>query len=198
MLDFKATETELQQNLSLAETARYAECEALVSIFEQPAVTLTELMESYKTVLDADKKAMLAAEKEHRKKDKELRKQLDAKARQLRELTSVFNQYHEQFTQSSVGEPLHDYKQSLKDWHALTDHFPDDHYQDIEGFCKVVDLEEVVENDYSLTPGRYVGYSIQIDEDFDYQGRMAEIHRELAGLNNEANELMGQILRAVI
>lgn len=47
---------------------------------------------------------------------------------------------------------------------------------------------------YSLTPGRYVGYSIKIDEDFDYRGRMKEIHSELSDLNNEANELMDQIL----
>jgi len=88
---------------------------------------------------------------------------------------------------------LHDYKQSLQDWHTLNEHFPEQQYQDIEGLCKVVDLAEVAENDNSLTPGRYVGYSIQIDRDFDYQGRMAEIHQELAGLNDEANGLMGLI-----
>ena len=64
---------------------------------------------------------------------------------------------------------------------------------DVEGLCKIVDLEEIKENDYSLTPGRYVGYSIQIDEDFDYKGRMKEIHSELAELNTEANDLMNQI-----
>ncbi len=193
LLDFKSAETELQQSLSLEEAASYAGCETLVSVFEQPAVHLSELMEGYKAALDADKKAMLATEKESKKKNTELRKQLDTKARQLRELTAVFTNYHEQFTQSSVGEPLHDYKQSLKDWHTLTDNFPDDTYKDIEGLCKVVDLEEVVENDYSLTPGRYVGYSIQIDENFDYEGRMGEIHRELANLNAEANKLMSQV-----
>jgi type I restriction enzyme M protein len=88
---------------------------------------------------------------------------------------------------------LQDYKQSLKDWQALNEHFPEDAYRDIEGLCKIVDRAEVEENDYSLTPGRYVGYSIQIDEDFDYQGRMAEIRTELAGLNIEANDLMKQI-----
>ena len=54
-------------------------------------------------------------------------------------------------------------------------------------------MEEIIEQDYSLTPGRYVGVSIDIDMDFDYKGRMAEIHSELAGLNNEANGLMNQI-----
>jgi len=108
-------------------------------------------------------------------------------------LGAAFADYQQQYTQSSVGEPLQDYKQSLNDWNNLLEQFPDNQYQDVEGFCKVVDLTEVEENDYSLTPGRYVGYSIQIDMDLDYKGRMAEIHRELAGLNNEANGLMGLI-----
>lgn len=75
----------------------------------------------------------------------------------------------------------------------FNEHFPEGQYQDVEGLCKVVDLEEVKEQDYSLTPGRYVGVSIDIDMDFDYKGRMVEIHAELADLNNEANGLMKQI-----
>jgi len=91
---------------------------------------------------------------------------------------------------SQVGEPIQDYKQALKDWHQVLQYFPDGRYADVEGLCKIVDLAEVAENDYSLTPGRYVGYSIEVDEDFDYQNRLREIRSELAGLNTDANELM--------
>lgn len=192
-LDFTTAHAELQQALALDYAANYQACADLVPHFEQPAPTLSKLLEDYKATLDADKKAMVTSEKEAKKKNPTLRKQLDVKAKQLRELSGLFSVYHDQFTPSSVGEPLHDYKQALKDWRELSDHFPNDHYQDIEGLCKVVGLDEVAENDYSLTPGRYVGYSIQIDEDFDYQGRMGEIHRELGQLNAEANELMGLI-----
>lgn len=73
------------------------------------------------------------------------------------------------------------------------EHFPDGNYEDVEGLCKIVDLEEVREQDYSLTPGRYVGVSIEIDHDFDYKGRISEINEELAQLNDEANGLMNQI-----
>ena len=66
-------------------------------------------------------------------------------------------------------------------------------YEDIEGLCKVTTKDDIIENDYSLTPGRYVGFSIQLDEDFDYQGRMSEIHDELAKLNSESHELMQAI-----
>jgi type I restriction enzyme M protein len=73
------------------------------------------------------------------------------------------------------------------------EHFPDGTYQDVEGLCKIVTLDEVIEQDYSLTPGRYVGVSIELDMDFDYQGRIKEIHAELGLLNGEANKLMSKI-----
>lgn len=80
-----------------------------------------------------------------------------------------------------------------KDNTWFNEHFPEGSYKDVEGLCKVVDLEEVKEQDYSLTPGRYVGVSIDIDMDFDYKCRMKEIHSELAALNIEANDLMSKI-----
>lgn len=75
----------------------------------------------------------------------------------------------------------------------FNEHFPDGTYRDIEGLCKIVTIDEVAEQDYSLTPGRYVGVNIDIDMDFDYQSRMQELHSELAILNEEANQLMNQI-----
>ncbi|MCF6142353.1 type I restriction-modification system subunit M [Flavobacterium sp. K77] len=71
--------------------------------------------------------------------------------------------------------------------------FPTGKYDDVEGLCKIVDLEEVAAQDYSLTPGRYVGVVVELDMDFDYKGRMTEIHKELATLNEEAIQLMQQI-----
>ncbi|WP_452223507.1 type I restriction-modification system subunit M [Lacinutrix chionoecetis] len=77
------------------------------------------------------------------------------------------------------------------DW--LKTHFPENKYQDVEGLCKIASIEEIKEQDYSLTPGRYVGVKIDIDMDFDYKTRLTEIHTELAQLNTEANSLMEQI-----
>jgi type I restriction enzyme M protein len=56
-----------------------------------------------------------------------------------------------------------------------------------------VTKEEVATNDYSLTAGRYVGVAPQIDEDFDYEERIAEIKIELKSLNDEAITLAEQI-----
>lgn len=62
-------------------------------------------------------------------------------------------------------------------------------FEDIEGLCKLVDIEEIEKNDWSLTPGRYVGVAQNVDEDFDFEGRLKEIQIELDGLNEEAFEL---------
>ena len=80
-----------------------------------------------------------------------------------------------------------------KEWNWLTSRFPDGEYVDVPGLCKVVRPDDIAANDYSLTPGRYVGVASQIDEDFDYEERMAEIKVELQGLNEEAVALAQQI-----
>lgn len=77
----------------------------------------------------------------------------------------------------------------------LKENFPNGKFEDIEGLCKVVDISEIEENDWSLTPGRYVGYSIELDEGFDYESRLSEIHSELKTLNTEAEALMSHILK---
>lgn len=80
-----------------------------------------------------------------------------------------------------------------KEAHWLVSRFPNSEYADIAGLCKVVDKNEIANNDYSLTAGRYVGVAPQIDEDFDYEERMAEIKVELQSLNEEAIGLAQQI-----
>ena len=51
-------------------------------------------------------------------------------------------------------------------------------------------MKELEENDYSLTPGRYVGVAPEEeDENFDFGQTMQEIHKELAQLNEEAVDL---------
>ena len=75
----------------------------------------------------------------------------------------------------------------------LTSRFPEGKYADVKGLCKVVNRAEIAENDYSLTPGRYVGVKDQIDHDFDYVSAMGSIKEELQTLNEEANVLADRI-----
>jgi len=78
--------------------------------------------------------------------------------------------------------------------HWLLSRFPDGELRDVEGLVKLVDHTELASNDWSLTPGRYVGVAPEeVDEDFDFEEALRDIHVELAGLNEEAEGLAAQI-----
>ncbi|HHL34324.1 MAG TPA: SAM-dependent DNA methyltransferase [Desulfobulbaceae bacterium] len=80
--------------------------------------------------------------------------------------------------------------------HWLLSRFPDGQLCDVEGLVKLVDQEELAANDWSLTPGRYVGVAPEeVDEDFDFEEALTAIHVELTGLNEEAVKLAEKIAR---
>jgi type I restriction enzyme M protein len=83
-----------------------------------------------------------------------------------------------------------------KQAHWLTERFPEAKLRDVEGLVKLVTRKELEANDWSLTPGRYVGVaSEEPDEDFDFEEALREIHVELEDLNTEAVQLAATIKR---
>ncbi|CPF84263.1 type I restriction-modification system subunit M [Burkholderia pseudomallei] len=80
--------------------------------------------------------------------------------------------------------------------HWLLSRFPDGLFAAVPGLCKAVTRAEVAANDYSLTPGRYVGVAAASEDDEqDFVERMRAIHDELAELNEKAAELSSGISR---
>ena len=82
--------------------------------------------------------------------------------------------------------------------HWLLSRFPQGCYEDVPGLCKLVTQEEIAANDYSLTPGRYVGVAVGGgggDDGEAFLVRMKEIHAELGELNERAVELAVRISR---
>lgn len=77
------------------------------------------------------------------------------------------------------------------DW--LEERFPDGKYRDVEGLVKAVTREEIAANDWSLTPGRYVGIAETDDADEDFAEKFASLHEELHKLNAEAETLAKKI-----
>ncbi|MGE7137495.1 N-6 DNA methylase [Luteibacter sp. NPDC031894] len=78
----------------------------------------------------------------------------------------------------------------------LLSRFPDGVFAAVPGLCKVVTVEEIAANDYSLTPGRYVGVAaVSEDDEEDFVEKMREIHDELTELNERAVEFAGNISR---
>lgn len=77
--------------------------------------------------------------------------------------------------------------------HWLLSRFPDAKLVAVPGLVKVVDRQEIAAADWSLTPGRYVCAPPEVDEDFDFEQTLGDIHGELAELNQEAAALAKKI-----
>ncbi|MFZ5564363.1 MAG: N-6 DNA methylase [Thermodesulfobacteriota bacterium] len=91
-------------------------------------------------------------------------------------------------------EQLKQVRYFWKQAHWLTQRFPEAMLCDVEGLVKLVDRSLIEANDWSLTPGRYVGVAPEEeDENFDFEETLREIHVELDDLNAEAAKLAERI-----
>lgn len=76
----------------------------------------------------------------------------------------------------------------------LLKRFPKGRYIDVPGLCKVVTRSDITAADWSLTPGRYVGVApAEVDDDFDFEQTMRDLHVELSDLDGEAAVLAKKI-----
>jgi len=97
-------------------------------------------------------------------------------------------------SRTEVVEQLKQLRYFYKQAHWLLSRFPDAELVDVEGLVKLVDIKEIKANDWSLTPGRYVGVAPEEeDEGFDFEETLRDIHVELQGLNEEAVGLAEKI-----
>ena len=66
-------------------------------------------------------------------------------------------------------------------------------YEDITGFCKASTIEEIKENNYVLTPGRYVGTEEQEDDGIPFEEKMKNLTTELKAQFEESHKLEEEI-----
>lgn len=88
------------------------------------------------------------------------------------------------------------YWQANIDW--LLERFPDGVYRDVVGLCKVAKLEGedgIIDQDYSLNPGRYVGVVIEDDgmTEEEFKMEMLSLNKVLSKLSEEAYSLATKI-----
>lgn len=93
------------------------------------------------------------------------------------------------------------YYQSQIDW--LNERFPDGKYNDVIGLCKVAKLEGedgIIDQDYSLNAGRYVGVVIEDDgmTAEEFKAEMLSLNEELLKLNDEAQKLETEIQNNIV
>ena len=65
--------------------------------------------------------------------------------------------------------------------------------EDEKGFCAVKTLDDIKDQDYILTPGRYVGISEQEDDGEPFEEKMSRLTSELSGLFAESHRLEDEI-----
>lgn len=68
-----------------------------------------------------------------------------------------------------------------------------ENYEDKLGFCKKATLDEIKNNDYVLTPGRYVGVKNNLDEEIPFDEKMKKITSELNIQFKESHKLEEEI-----
>jgi type I restriction enzyme M protein len=69
----------------------------------------------------------------------------------------------------------------------------DENYEDVEGFCKSANLDEIRSHDYVLTPGRYVGIEEVEDDGIPFEEKMDKLTTELSDLFEESKSLEEKI-----
>lgn len=108
---------------------------------------------------------------------------------------NLVNEYRQKVL-SPLGESEGAYWQAQVDW--LLERWPDGKYQDVIGLCKVAKLEGedgIIDNDYSLNAGRYVGVVIEDDgmTEEEFRAEMLSLNSEFTSLSNEAKALESEI-----
>ncbi|MBC7602629.1 MAG: N-6 DNA methylase, partial [Ramlibacter sp.] len=92
-------------------------------------------------------------------------------------------------------QALHDEVKSAESWFQhvqwLQDRFPQAKYEDVIGLCKLASPTELMEQDYSLNPGRYVGVVIEEDgkTEEDFIEDLCAARADLATLSEAAHDL---------
>lgn len=71
--------------------------------------------------------------------------------------------------------------------------FQNGELEDEKGFCAVVSTEDIAKQDYSLTPGRYVGVEEQEEDDEPFEDKMNRLTSELADMFTRSHELEKEI-----
>lgn len=138
--------------------------------------------------------------------DRALRKFSDEQIKNLSIITRLYEGDSESFYElikeyetsrdNAETEEEKKYFQKQIDW--LMERFPEGKYEDVIGLCKVAKLEGedgIIDQDYSLNPGRYVGVVIEDDgmTAEEFKRGIFSLNDEFKKLNEEAKELEKKI-----
>ena len=99
-----------------------------------------------------------------------------------RNMGTMVDRTHKELTADDIAEIARTY-------HAWRGESKDGGYEDKPGFCKAVTLAEIRNNDYVLTPGRYVGAAEIEDDGIPFEEKMADLTQALYRQMEESEKL---------
>lgn len=101
-----------------------------------------------------------------------------------REMGEMINRRNKELTEDEIKRIAEKYRQFKT---------ADDSYENEAGFVKVATLEEIAENDFVLTPGRYVGFAEAEEDGEEFEVKMQRLTGELGEQFVESAELEKEI-----
>ena len=101
-----------------------------------------------------------------------------------RQLGEMIDRRHRELKEEDVQKISETYHQ----WRNL-----DGKYEDIKGFCKSANIDEIRGHEYVLTPGRYVGIEDILDDGIPFDEKMENMTSELAELFAKSRHLEDEI-----
>lgn len=103
-----------------------------------------------------------------------------------REMGSMINRKLRELTDEDIQQLAQTYKQ-----------YQEGTLQEEKGYSKIATLDDIKEQDYVLTPGRYVGFKPEEDDGIPFDEKMKTLTRELGELFEESNQLEQQIRKTL-
>lgn len=183
----RATVAKAKRATHAGQVALQATLDALAPQLKSTAKTLEARHKQWLKLLDTAEKTLRARQN----------KAFDGKAAReaKRALLAADGKKNEDPTvRDAVLDALKQAAYNIGQVHWLHSRFPQGVFDDVPGLCKAVTLDDIAANDYSLTPGRYVGVAAAAAEDEDdFAEKLREIHDELAELNDKAVALAARI-----
>lgn len=101
-----------------------------------------------------------------------------------RKMGHMVDKIHRDFTEDDI--------QLIADTFAA---FQSGTLEDQKGFCSVATLQDIIAQDYILTPGRYVGIEEKEDDGEPFEEKMARLTADLSGMFARSHELEEEIRR---
>ena len=84
-------------------------------------------------------------------------------------------------------------KEDIKKIADTYNYFVEGTLEEEKGFCAIATTKEIKEQDYILTPGRYVGIEEKVDDGESFDEKMLKLTSELSDLFKKSNDLENEI-----